>query len=110
MKKGIRYCILLSIISSCNHGLKPADYIQYVQDKKNGLKKVVEVDGWQYTMQYKPHEFILLMEGKGKISSAEMQKRRQDMKGTVWFNISFRRSDGAVTSLRYGIASMEEYN
>lgn len=102
--------LLFALLCACRSDLKPTNYIKYISDKKNGLKKVITINSWEYTIQYKPHDYIVYMEEKGQHEAAYMKKRLSDLKGTVWFNISFRRVDNSESPLRYGVVSLDEYN
>jgi hypothetical protein len=112
MRKVIKCFIplLLSCLVCCKPALKPAEYVRYVTSRDNGLKKAVEADGFEYDMQYRPHDYVVLMETKGQASAQSIKARLAELSGTAWFTISIRRSDNKVTPLRYGITSMEEYN
>lgn len=101
------FCVIA--IAGCRGKLKAPEYTRYVLDSRNGLKKVLTVDNWDYTFQYKPYDYISLVES-GEMSDFEIKKRSQNMRGTAWFNISFKRTDGAVSPLRYQLAAKEEYD
>jgi len=85
-------------------------YVQYVNSADAGLKKSSVVDGFEFDVQYKPHEYIVLLENSGKVTRDAMTKRLVELKGTAWFNIAIKRVDNQKTPLRYGISSLEEYN
>lgn len=113
MTKAIKVLVILLcaiFVFSCKRGLNSVAYIQYIQDKENGLKKTVSVGEWEYLVQYKPHDYIILLENRGNVKSFDIKKRKADLKGTAWFNISFRVSDGRVSPMRYNLASREEYD
>ena len=100
--------IIVAVLTGCKKNLQPNDYIRYVQDKQNGLKKEVIVDGWQYDIQYRPYEYILLFEQAGDLSKSS--KRLAELSGTAWFNISFKRTSDSVSAMRYGLSSKEDYD
>lgn len=102
--------VLLSLLGSCKHGLKQADYFNYVRALKNGLIKKISVDNWEYSLQYKPYDYIILIESKGKFNKDNASKRKNELRGTAWFNISFRLKDGSVSPMRYDLNSIEDYN
>lgn len=109
MKKVISYALLgLLMLGSCRRSLNVNDYIKYVHEEKNGLRKVVQIDGWEYSLQYKPYDYIFCMESGNNNTGRE--KRIKSLKGTAWFNISFRRIDGSITPLKYNISSLDEYD
>ncbi len=84
------------------------EYVRYIKDEQNGLSKQISVGDWVYMFQYKPVEYILLLENNEE-ASAEENGRRKMLNGAVWFNISFRRVDNDISPLRFGISSPEEY-
>jgi hypothetical protein len=90
--------------------MKAADYIRYINNKENGFKKILQIEGWNFCMQYRPYDYIMLMENKGQLNGYDLEKRKSELNGTAWFNISIKRIDNSITPLRYGISSIEEYN
>jgi len=112
MKKVISYCCIVMIVlsSSCKRqALRPYDYVKYIKSQESGLQRAVHVDGWEYDITYKPAEYILLTEAKGD-RSFDQNKRERELRGTAWFNISFKRADGQVSPLRYNAGTLDEYN
>jgi hypothetical protein len=59
-----------------------------------------------YTIQYKPAGFIL---EKEHLDTAAARERANQLKGMVWFNISFSVDGYGQSPLRYKVASVEEY-
>lgn len=113
MRKAINIagCILLCLfIASCKRRMNAADYVRYISDSKNGITKTTIVDGFEYRIQYRTHQYIVLAETKGKAKKSDAVKRTEELKGAVWFNISIKRTDNAYTILRYGVKSVEDYN
>jgi len=113
MKGLINAHILLlaaTVFCSCKQKLKAVPYIQYVQDEQNGLKKTVTIGIWQYSFQYKPADYIMLMEHKPSNANFDFEKRRKNLNRTAWFNISFKLENGTVSPLRYNLTSKEEYD
>lgn len=106
----ILFALIFSCCVSCKHSMKAADYVSYVSSKENGLRKISQIDGWEFSMQYRPYDYIMLMENKGDWSHYDLKKRQSDLKGTAWFSIAIKRADNSITPLRYGIASIDEYN
>ena len=102
--------IIIVIFLGCKEKLKPLQYAQFVQGKESGLMKVITVDNWDFVFQYKPYDYILLMEQRTKDPDFNFKKRMENLKGTAWFNISVRRSDGNISPMRYNLGSNEEYN
>ncbi len=106
----IVYGLMFFCCFSCKHSMKAADYIRYINNKENGFKKILQIEGWNFCMQYRPYDYIMLMENKGQLNGYDLEKRKSELNGTAWFNISIKRIDNSITPLRYGISSIEEYN
>lgn len=112
MKGNNKYFMILVMLSlcACRKGLPPQQYVQYVQDAKNGLLKNVQVSEWEYKIQYRPAEFILLTEGKTVSDGKVRKKRNEQLSDMAWFNISFQHIDGKISPLRYALSSRGEYD
>lgn len=104
MKKVISVAILIvSVLVSCKIKHDP---VKYAEDKDNGLKKEITIGEVHYTIQYKPADYIVAMEHLDAEAEAE---RLKQLKGTVWFNISFSIIGFNQSPLRYKIAGVDEY-
>ncbi len=112
MKTVIKYVSVIAMLaaSSCKQNLPAGQYVKYVVSKDNGMRKEVDLDGWNYVIQYRPYDYIVLVENSASKGHIDIAKRKDELRGTAWFNISFRRTDGSVSPLRYNISSIEEYN
>lgn len=104
------YMVLICCCMSCKHKMHTAEYVQYINNKQNGLKNISSIDGWEFCLQYKPYDYIVLTENKEAISESDFEKRKSEMVGTAWFSISIKRVDNSISPLRYGITSSDEYN
>ncbi len=94
------------VFSSCNkQTLDKEDYTKYVESMENGLKRKLDINGWEYTIQYKPLNFILVQENL-ELNSA----RANQLKGTIWFTVKFRYANSNVPALKINITSLQEYN
>ena len=103
MKKVYNCCLLLGLLAGCKGD---RDLIGYAQDEKNGLKKTVSFDNVTYTVQYKPAGYIADME---RLSPADRLTRMGQLKGTAWFNITFKIEGYNQSPLRYQVTGIEEY-
>jgi hypothetical protein len=113
MRKVISYIVLLSVLiasPSCKKNMKAAEYAGYVGRKENGLRKVMLIDGFEFCMQYRPYDYIMLMESRGDFKGYDMEKRKADLNGTAWFSIAIKRVDNSISPMRYGISSIDEYD
>ena len=102
--------LMLWTCASCKRSLGTVDYAKYVNNSENGLKRDVRVDGWEFSILYRPYDYVMLMENKGDTRGYDFNKRKSELEGTAWFSISMKRIDNSVIPLRYEISSLEEYN
>ncbi len=110
MKKVISISLVIMIcLCSCSRSLDRQGYVRYVTDEKNGLRKTIAVGEWLYSIQYKPYEYILLLESDADKNSEGVGERKAMLKGTAWFNISLKVAKGTTSPMRYNVASQYEY-
>ena len=102
--------VFLLAFASCKKNLGGADFVSYVLNRDNGLQNKIAVDGFEFCIQYRPYDYIILLETRGNFKGYNLEKRKSDLKGTAWFSLTIRRVDNIITPLRYGISSIEEYN
>lgn len=109
MKKVISFCWLVFVpffFIGCKKSLKGNEYTGFIKEEKNGLKKTVSIDGWEYTFQYRPYDYILLQEHDERGA----KKRKNELKGTACFTIKIKRADNSVSPLRYNLETRDEYD
>lgn len=101
--------ILLSTTSCGKRQLNAADYMHYVQADKNHLKKAVKVQNMEFDIQYKPYDYIILLESHND-PAFNREKRMKQLAGTAWFNISFHKTNTEMSALKDGAASLDDYD
>lgn len=109
MKTGIRFFIVaisLLTLSGCRRSADRLSYAKFVRDEKNGLSRTLSIDGWQYIVQYRPAELIMLQEGM----SGQDSRRKDGLRGVASFTIKIKRADNSASPLRYNLATREEYD
>lgn len=87
----ILICILLS---GCSQGqLHPADYVKWVENEDNGLRKSKTMGDYTLTLQYKPIDYVVLLEEKTEdISSGVLKDRARQLDQMQYYN--FRLQSG----------------
>lgn len=101
--------IVLSATGCNRHSLNQTDYVRYVQNDKNHLKKAVKMQDMEFDIQYKPYDYIMLLESRNN-PAYDKVKRLKQLEGTAWFNISFKKTNTEVSALKEGAASLDEYD
>jgi len=102
--------LLLTSVFSCKKALRPHEYAAYVESADHGLVHKSSVSGMEYVMQYRPYEYVILRENISGFTDGTYVARLRSLKGTAWFNISFRLVDGSMSPLRFNLKSREEYD
>jgi hypothetical protein len=103
------YIILLALVSCSKRDLSPLQYVKWVENESNGLKLKKGIGDHEFSIQYKPLEYIALMEKKDeRISENEVSKRTNELKGMEYytFRISSTKNKEILTD---NIGSENEY-
>ncbi|MBS1687470.1 MAG: hypothetical protein JSS96_02000 [Bacteroidetes bacterium] len=102
--------ILLLLVTGCGkRQLNAVDYVHYVQADKNHLKKAVKMQDMEFDIQYKPYDYIVLLESRND-PAYDREKRMKQLAGTAWFNISFRKTNTEISALKEGATSLNDYD
>jgi hypothetical protein len=72
------YIFLLGALSlvSCNRTLSPVDYVHYVENPDNGLLVNSKVNGVDYTLQFQPTDYLVMLELKSFSIAPEVFKEQ----------------------------------
>lgn len=110
MSNKLLWMAVVIMLASCHRDSLPVnEYLAHIESEEHGLKRIIVIDGWEYTIQYKPHEYILSQESRGGMNDSVYRSRVQQLKGTAWFNISFKKQNSNISPLKYEVSSMPEY-
>ncbi|MBS1780258.1 MAG: hypothetical protein JST70_13080 [Bacteroidetes bacterium] len=96
----------------CSCGTKeyaPKNYVSFVESPANGLCRKLSISGWEYDMQYRPYDYTVLQESRNGMSDSMKKIRFDQLKGTAWFSIRFRKENSDQSPLRVGVHSLDEY-
>lgn len=98
------------VLTGC--GVKsPSDYIKYVEGESSGYKVERSVDMWHYKVQYKPAEYIYLLENKNDSMSAEgLKKRVGELQKWRFFNVYVSNDSIKAAPIRLMCSNMNQYN
>jgi hypothetical protein len=96
---------LAVLVISWKHDIKslpPVDYIKYVNNEKNGLNISKHIDDVNYTIQYRPVEYMVANEQKNpylKTSVFESEKGKYDNLEYYFMQIATSKADQDVLTL-----------
>src|SRR4029077_4471885 len=75
--------------------LPPGEYVRWVQDKENGLKKEKTIENIIFTAQYKPCDYVICEEEqKNSIADSTIKKKRSELEGMQYYNLRIELKDG----------------
>jgi len=107
MKKVISLIVCLSLVAAC---VRPSsdNIIEYAEKEKNGLRKTADLGLVRYTLQYKPAAYMLKTEGL-EPGDHRYARRKEQLKGMAWFNLSITIPGFGQSPLRYGVSDLSGY-
>lgn len=109
----IFYSTALMFTSCTPKQLGERQYLAWVEDTENGLKKEKKLDEYQYKVFYKPADYIVFREiinsGTKTIDEQQVQKRREELKNFYQFNFDIVSADGKVSVLQHNLSNQEEH-
>lgn len=110
-RTGFLTLLLASLLSACEKtSLAPKAYVSEVQAPENGLFQHKVIDRIDYSIQYKPHAYIVAMEERQEQLEAEAVNQRLDeLQGMHYFNMRLRLDGSNQELLKYQIASDQDY-
>ena len=102
-------CALL--VTSCSkQELSPMDYVKWVDDSDNGLKKSKIYKGITISAQYRPVEYQVAIEEKSHALSAEkLDSRSKQIEGMQYYLLRFALEDRSKDIMRFALSSEAEY-
>ncbi len=107
------FCLVVVLISivGCNFQstLDAASYIKWIENENHGLRKTKTIGDIEYTLQYKPYEYIALYELKNSIPSHELiNKRVKEIEGMSYFNMRIKHKKGGDI-VKYNTTNADEF-
>lgn len=115
--KRIFYFIPVTLaLVSCLCGCKqqavdsPTALVAWVHDASNGLHVTREMGGLQLEVQHRPLDYIIAMENKGQpVSAAEASRRKAELEGMEYYNLSLELISSGEDIARSGTSSATDY-
>ena len=93
-----------------NEVMPVKDYMQWMQDPKNGFHKVKPMDDIEFVVQYKTPEFIICREErKETLSDSLVKRKQQELQGVHYFDLKIQLINGEGELLKHQLANKEAY-
>ncbi len=97
-------------IVGCQKGeLQPVEYMKWIENENNGLRVKKEIGNFEFMLQYKPLEYVTLLEQKMANTQSDSIRRRTLELGDMQyytFRITSKKDD---EMLKTGVQSEEDY-
>jgi hypothetical protein len=94
-----RNCLIVfllgTLLSSCSDGLSPQEYAAWVEDPAHGLVITKDEKNYQFTLNYKPIEYIVALQlRKSEISTTLLKEETEKMKDMQYYTLRMSTKDG----------------
>lgn len=104
IRLSILLCMATSLsgtLSSCRSNMLNApEYIHFITDSLNGLRKTVNHDRVFLTAQFQPIDYLCLLEMAGNIHKMQLNNLREKYEGLVHFKVSIGSTDHETDPLK----------
>lgn len=111
IKTNYYHLLFVLLLIGCNKkSLKPIDYIEWVNDPKNGMMLSKEIGEYRFDLLYKPSEYIAILELESldSITDEYIQKRKKELTGIQHLTLTITSKNGE-SILKDGSMSPENY-
>jgi hypothetical protein len=91
--------------------LEPKEYVQWLQDVDNGIKKEKTIDDITFSIQYKPSEYIACIEEKkDQISDSILNEKNEELSDMEYYDLTISLTEGQGELLKHDLTSVAEYD
>lgn len=101
-------CSFLLFACSGKSSLNPKEFIRWVESDENGLFGVKVIEGLEYKIHYRPHEYITL-KSQLRDSSISADSMRNQLGDLQYFTFQMKNLNGSNSPLKCGLSSETEY-
>lgn len=110
----IVFIICLLLLNSCNNKkqeLTPSKYVQWVKKSTNGLFQSKTLNDFEFSVQYKPIDFIIAQEERSPTLSKDvLEKRKKELgRDFLYYNFRIKNREGNLSPVGSGAHSEQEY-
>lgn len=108
MKKAVYILLVGFSIIACKGKLSPKEYVKTIRSEEMGLVQTSGNENFNFSIQYKPLEYIAIMEQRNNASKETVSSRTKELKGLQYYNIKIQSLKGEDV-LKSGIQEEKEY-
>jgi hypothetical protein len=86
MTRFFKLILPLLFTTSCSQGvLSPISYAKWVSDSDNGLNTKKKIGHYEFSLQYKPLDYVVLLEEGVKVPLDKLESRKKELEGMQYF-------------------------
>ena len=108
----IFFCIVAGILlfSCTGKELSPVEYVKWIENENNGLRKSKTMDELEFQVQMKPNDYVLLKEENINPlqKKSDFEKEKKQLGDMQYFTLKIKVPDD-TDPLKYKIADKNEY-
>lgn len=101
--------LLLLFLGACKKSLPPAQYVQWVNGEKNGLLIKQATDAYEVTLQYRPAEYMALMETRDRVTEKGFASVLSNYSNAAYFALKIKKLNGIGDPLQSQEKGKAEY-
>jgi len=103
-------CVTLLLFACKPSMLDPFEYVQWIEDAGNGLKKSKEIDKIEFIVQFKTTDYILLKENSiNPLSEKEkFENEKKELGDLQYFTLKIKTPEG-TDPLKFCLSGQDEY-
>lgn len=91
--------------------LAPKEYVQWMQDIDNGIKKEKTIDDITFSIQYKPSEYIICIEEKkDQLSDSIVKKKQEELCDMEYYDFTIALAEAQGELLKHDLTTIAEYD
>lgn len=100
MKESFIAGILLLFLIGCSNKTfsSKEEFLDYLKDKDNEYLKIKNVNGFEYSLLYKPTDLLVKQELGENVSKEKIKELRQKYQGYMYFNLSMSKNGKELLS------------
>jgi len=86
------------------------DYIQWVQDSKNGFRKEKTINNLRFSVQFKPFEYIVcLEEKKSELADSIVRRKVSELNDMQYYDLKIALTKSSGEILKHELTSTQQY-
>lgn len=91
--------------------LYPSEYVKWVQDEANGLRKEKTIDELLFSVQFKPYDYIICEEEKNDTINKHIRNNKiSELNDMEYYDLRITIKDSQGELLKYNLSGVAEYN